>query len=34
MTVENGKGYVAAEQKKKGDEPIGLLVYRFTIFTS
>ncbi|PPR43786.1 MAG: DNA-directed RNA polymerase subunit alpha [Alphaproteobacteria bacterium MarineAlpha6_Bin2] len=25
MTVENGKGYVAAEQKKKGEEPIGLL---------
>ena len=25
MTVENGKGYVAAEQKKKGDEPVGLL---------
>ena len=25
MTVENGKGYVTAEQKKKGDEPIGLL---------
>tara|TARA_B100000315_G_C14574687_1_gene587338 strand:- start:209 stop:1300 length:1092 start_codon:yes stop_codon:yes gene_type:complete len=26
MTVENGKGYVTAEQRKKGDEPIGLLI--------
>ena len=26
MTVKNGKGYSAAEQNKKGDEPIGLIV--------
>ena len=26
MTVENGKGYVPAEQKKKADEPVGLLL--------